>query len=225
MDTYRIGRMAPLTGVLYAALFIIAMGIGGSAPEQDAPGAEVITFYQSHHTALTVSCFVTVAAAIAFVFFAGALREALRRDDGKGDWLPTVAFGGGVAYAIALSLFAVGQAALLKGADLGNVEMARTLNVINSANFFPAMAAVSVVLLAGGIAALQTNALPRWLAWVATVVGALSVLGPLGFAGFFLLPLWSLVAGVILSRRAAANTPVAVTADTASSRPLTPASV
>jgi len=224
MDTRRIERLAPLTGVLYAALFIVAMGMQGSAPSQDAPGAEVITFYQSHHNALYVSCFVLVAAAIAFVFFAGALREALRRDDGKGDWLPTVAFGGGVAYAIALSLFAVGQAALLKGADLGNVEMARTLNVINSANFYPAMVAVSVVLLAGGIAALRTNALPRWLAWVATVVGAVAVLGPLGFAGFFLLPLWSLVAGVILSRRAA-NTPAAATIDTAASRPLTPASV
>ena len=224
MDTRRIERLAPLTGVLYAALFIVAMGMQGSAPSQDAPGAEVITFYQSHHNALYLSCFVLVAAAIAFVFFAGALREALRRDDGKGDWLPTVAFGGGVAYAIALSLFAVGQAALLKGADLGNVEMARTLNVINSANFYPAMVAVSVVLLAGGIAALRTNALPRWLAWVATVVGAVAVLGPLGFAGFFLLPLWSLVAGVILSRRAA-NTPAAATIDTAASRPLTPASV
>ena len=217
MDARRIERLAPLTGVLYAGQFIVAMGMQGSAPEQDAPGTEVITFYQSHHTALSISCFVTVAAAIAFVFFAGALREALRRDDGKGDWLPTVAFGGGVAYAIALSLFAVGQAALLKGADLGNVEMARTLNVINSANFYPAMVAVSVVLLAGGIAALRTNALPRWLAWVATVVGAVAVLGPLGFAGFFLLPLWSLVAGVVLSRRAA-NTPGAPAADATASR-------
>jgi hypothetical protein len=201
--------------VLYAALFIIAMGMQGSAPSQDTPGAEVISFYQTHHNAAYVSCFVLVAAAVAFVFFAGALRDALRRDDAGGDWLPTVAFGGGVAYAIALSLFAVGQAALLKGADLGSAEMARTLNVLNSASFFPAMAAVSVVLLAGGVAALRTNALPRWLAWVATVVGAVSVLGPLGFAGFFLLPLWSLVAGVTLSRRAA-NTPAPAAIDAAS---------
>jgi hypothetical protein len=224
MDTHRIERLAPLSGVLYAALFIVAMGMQGSAPSQDAPGAEVITYYQSHHGALYVSCFVLVAAAIAFVFFAGALREALRRDDAKGDWLPMVAFGGGVAYAIALSLFAVGQAALLKGADLGNAEMVRTLNVINSANFYPAMVAVSVVLLAGGVAALRTNALPRWLAWVATVVGAVAVLGPLGFAGFFLLPLWSLVAGVVLSRRAG-NTPAIAAIETPVNRPLTSASI
>jgi hypothetical protein len=223
MDTRRIERWAPLTGVLYAALFIIAMGMQGSAPSQDAPGAEVIRFYQAHHTAASVSCFVIVAAAVAFVFFAGALRDALRRDDRGGDWLPTVAFGGGVAYAIALSLFAVDQAALLKGTDLGSVEMARTLNVLNSASFFPAMLAVSVVLLAAGMAALQTNALPRWLAWVATVVGAVAVLGPLGFAGFFLMPLWSLVAGVSLSRRAA-NRPAAAAVDTATSRSLAPTS-
>ncbi|MDQ1498095.1 MAG: hypothetical protein QOI86_1435 [Actinomycetota bacterium] len=224
MDTYRIGRLAPLTGVLYAALFIIAMGMQGSAPSSDAPGAQVIAFYQSHHTAGTVSCFVLVASAIAFVFFAGALRQALRRpDDRDGDWLPTVAFGGGVAYAIALSLFAVGQAALLKGAELGNVEMVRTLNVINSASFFPAMVAVSVVLLAGGTAALHTDALPRWLAWVATAVGAVAVLGPLGFAAFFLLPLWSLVAGVILNRRAV-NAPAAAAGDAATSRSLAPSS-
>ena len=223
MDTRRIERLAPLTGVLYAALFIIAMAMQGSAPSSDAPGAAVITFYQSHHGSLYVSCFVLVAAAVAFVFFAGALREALRRDGRGGDWLPTVAFGGGVAYAIALSLFAVGQAALLKGADLGNVDIVRTLNVLNSANFFPAMVAVSVVLLAGGVAALRTDALPRWLGWVATVVGAVAVLGPLGFAGFFLLPLWSLVAGVILSRRAA-NTPAAGAVAPAGSRSLATAS-
>jgi len=223
MDTRRIERLAPLTGVLYAALFIIAMGMQGSAPSSDAPGAEVIAFYHSRHGAGYVSCFMIVAAAVAFVFFAGALRDALRGDRDE-DWLPTVAFGGGVAYAIALSLFAVGQAALLKGADLGNVEMARTLNVLNSANFFPAMAAVSVVLLAGGTAALRTKALPRWLAWVATVVGAVAVLGPLGFAGFFLLPLWSLVAGVILSRRAA-NTPAAPAADAPKNLTLAAASV
>jgi hypothetical protein len=40
---------------------------------------------------------------------------------------------------------------------------------------------------------------------------------PLGFAGFFLLPLWSLVTGVILSRRATDTPPVI---DAASSRSL-----
>jgi hypothetical protein len=65
------------------------------------------------------------------------------------------------------------------------------------------MLAVSVVLLAGGVAALRSGALPRWLAWVAAVVGAVAVLGPLGFAAFFLMPVWSLVVGVILNRRAA----------------------
>jgi Domain of unknown function (DUF4386) len=203
MDNRRIERLAPLTGVLYAVLFVIAMGMQGSAPKEDAPGAQVITFYKNHHGAVSVSCFMLIAAAIAFVFFAGALRDALRRESDDADWLPTVALGGGVAYAIALSLFAVGQGALLKGADLGNVEMARTLNVINSANFFPAMLGVAVVLLAGGVAALRSNALPRWLAWVAAVVGAVAVLGPLGFAAFFLMPVWSLVVGVILNRRAA----------------------
>jgi hypothetical protein len=76
-------------------------------------------------------------------------------------------------------------------------------HVINSAYFFPSMLAVSVVLLAGGVAALRSGALPRWLAWVAAVVGAVAVLGPLGFAAFFLMPVWSLVVGVILNRRAA----------------------
>ena len=203
MDNHRIKRLAPLTGVLYAVLFIVALGTQGSAPSKDARGAKVIAYYTTNHSTLYLSCFLFVAAGIVFIFFAGALRDAVRRDDQNGDWLPTVAFGGGVAYAITLSLFAVGQGALLKAADLGDVEMARTLNVLNSSYFFPAVLSLSVVLLAGGAAALRSNALPRWLAWVATVVGAVAVFGPLGFAAFFLLPLWSAVAGAILSRRAA----------------------
>ena len=56
--------------------------------------------------------------------------------------------------------------------------------------------------------------MPAWLGWVAVVVGVISLVGPGGFLGFFVAPIWTLVAGVMLSLRTrtkeAAPQPVAV---------------
>ena len=42
--------------------------------------------------------------------------------------------------------------------------------------------------------------LPTWLTWVTIVIGA-SLLTPLGFFGFLLLPLWLIAVGLLLFRR------------------------
>jgi hypothetical protein len=56
------------------------------------------------------------------------------------------------------------------------------------------------VLLATGLGARRTGVLPIPLAWATIVIGA-SLLTPFGFFGFFLLPLWLIVVGVLLARR------------------------
>ena len=62
-------------------------------------------------------------------------------------------------------------------------------------------AAFAAVLLATGLGARRNGMLPTPLAWASIVIGA-SLLTPLGFFGFFLVPLWLIVVGLILSRSA-----------------------
>jgi hypothetical protein len=66
-------------------------------------------------------------------------------------------------------------------------------------------------MLGAGITLLNAQILPRWMAWTAVVIGVLSLLGPGGFLGFFLgfflSPLWMVVAGIMLARRSAFAAP------------------
>ena len=59
------------------------------------------------------------------------------------------------------------------------------------------------MLLATGIGARRNRMLPTPLAWATIVIGA-SLLTPLGFFGFILVPVWLIVVGVLLSRRTTA---------------------
>jgi hypothetical protein len=56
------------------------------------------------------------------------------------------------------------------------------------------------MLLATGLGARRNRMLPAPLAWATIVIGA-SLLTPLGFFGFILLPVWLIVVGSWLSRR------------------------
>jgi hypothetical protein len=60
---------------------------------------------------------------------------------------------------------------------------------------------ISGLLLAPGLGARRNGMLPTPLVWTTIVIGA-SLLTPLGFFGFFLVPLWLIVVGLILNRSA-----------------------
>ena len=56
------------------------------------------------------------------------------------------------------------------------------------------------MLLATGLGARRNGMVPTPLAWVTIAIGA-SLLTPLGFFGFILVPVWLIVVGLWLSRR------------------------
>ena len=67
--------------------------------------------------------------------------------------------------------------------------------------WIPFIAGIAATLIGAGLTVLSSGVLPRWLGWVALVAGVISLAGPGGFLGFFVGPLWILVAGVLLFRR------------------------
>lgn len=194
-------RLLALTGVVFAVLFAIAVITEGSTPGEKDSGQAVIDYYNSHQGKTLVGVFAGPALCALLLLFFSHLRDLARpQDAGVG---PTVMIAGAVVWASGLILGSTLGLALTSSADHGQKEVAQTLNVLNAADWIPFIAGVAITLIGAGMTVLRTAFLPRWLGWVALIVGIISLFGPGGFLGFFVAPLWMLVVGVLLLREPA----------------------
>ncbi|HVM14828.1 MAG TPA: hypothetical protein VM287_10945 [Egibacteraceae bacterium] len=129
-------RSTAIAGTGFAVLFVGAFATGGETPEETAPAAEVIAYYNEHASQLRLAGYVMLAAAVLLLFFAGGLRSALTRDGSTADdRLSLVAFGGAVAYAVGLGVMVVSAMALVAAADTGNADAVTALNVLDNKTF------------------------------------------------------------------------------------------
>ena len=94
----RLSRFAPLTGVVYALLTLVAFASASGAPSNSASGAKVISFYESHRTSARASDTLWMVAFAFFVLFAGTLRSHLARQP-SADALSAVALAGAAVFA------------------------------------------------------------------------------------------------------------------------------
>jgi hypothetical protein len=191
-------------GIVCSALFVAATVLTGNQPGAGATSAAVIGFYHSHRVAQTAAVFVTMFLAVAFAFFLSSLRRTLSRGN-DGYYLAAIVTMGGAVYTSGLLLMGVLGIALIDVADKKVSAAAQTLNVLSSDAWVPVVTGLSMVALATGIAALRSQALPRWLAWASIGLGILAVAGPLGGLAFLVTPAWTLVTGVVLLRSRAGD--------------------
>ncbi len=135
--------------------------------------------------------------AFLLVFFGAGLRKRLElgSDSGNG----TVAFGGALLAGMTFALVGMLEAAMTNAAHEGNRQAVYTLNQLHSYDWLGWNAGFAAMLLATGLGARRNKMLPTALAWATIIIGA-SLLTPVGFFGFILLPLWLIVVGVWLSR-------------------------
>lgn len=80
----RWSRLAPLTGVVFAALVVGIFAASGTTPNSKASGAAVIAFYEAHRTRQRAVDILFAFAALFLVLFAGVLRSRFRRHSGRG---------------------------------------------------------------------------------------------------------------------------------------------
>ncbi|HEY8631144.1 MAG TPA: hypothetical protein VIL73_11490 [Gaiellaceae bacterium] len=91
------------------------------------------------------------------------------------------------------------EGAATNAAHKGERQAVYTLSQLHSYDWLAWNATFAAVLLATGLGAHRNRMLPTPLAWATIIIGA-SLLTPLGFFGFFLLPLWLIVVGLWLTR-------------------------
>ena len=195
----RFDRALPLAGVLAGLLFLVGLILLRDDPPSESAVAETFAYWQDNRGVhQIIALILTPLMAFLLIFFGAGLRRRLARggDSGHG----TVAFGAAVLAAATFALVGMLEAAMTNAAHEGNRQAVYTLNQLHSYDWLGWNAAFAAMLLATGLGARRNRMLPTPLALATIVIGA-SLLTPLGFFGFILLPVWLIVVGVWLSRR------------------------
>lgn len=199
MASNRFDRFLPLAGVLAGLLLLAGLVLLRNDPSSETGPAETFSYWQDNRGQHQIIGLL-VAPLIAFLllFFGAGLKRRLEHgsgDSGHG----SVAFGGALLAAATFALVGMLEAAMTNAAHEGERQAVYTLNQLHSYDWLGWNAAFAAVLLATGLGARRNRMLPTPLAWATIVIGA-SLLTPLGFFGFILLPLWLIVVGLLLSR-------------------------
>lgn len=169
-------------------LFFVAQIALSNDISYDTKTADIKEAFDTSSSASQIGAYAGMVLVGLLLFYGGALRNALRAS-GK-SWYADPAFLGFGALAATIASWAVTDVALWKAVDAGNESAIRTIAVISDAGFLPLMASMLALYVGTGLAGLATGALPKWLAITSIAVGVIAPLGPLGFVGFMLLPLW-----------------------------------
>ena len=194
-------RLVPLSGIVAVAVIFAAFAISGETPSTDAPLNEVVDFYNDHKDDLQLTGALLALGALFFTFFSTTLAGVLRRAQGETGGSSALSFGGGILFAVGLAIFAGLNFTIGDAADDIDPASLQALHVLGNDMFFPLAVGTAAFLLGSGIAIVKTGALPKWLGWVAIVLGVLSAT-PLGFFAFMGLGVWTLIVSVLLWVRA-----------------------
>jgi hypothetical protein len=200
MQTGRFERYLPLAGILFLVVFVVANAITGTTPDHDTSAQKVVSYWTDHQGTQTAAAFLGLFGVVLFVFFAGALRSALRSREIAESSLSAIAFGGALVAAAGGLTDSMLRLAAASAADHGANASVYTLNQLNSFDWLPFVGGASVMLIAAGLCGLRTLALPKVLSWSALVFGV-AFLTPAGFVGFFGFLLWVLATSIVLYGR------------------------
>jgi hypothetical protein len=199
MVSDRFDRFLPLAGVLAGLLFLVGLGLNRTDPSSETGPAKTFTYWHNNHGQhQIVGLLVAPLIAFLLLFFGAALKRRLERADGDSGY-GSVAFAGATLAAAIFALVGMLEGAMANAAHRGQEQAVYTLNQVHSYDWLGWNAAFAAVLLATGIGARRNRMLPTPLVWATIVIGV-SLLTPVGFFGFLLLPVWLIVVGAWLSR-------------------------
>ena len=199
-------RWSPLAGVAYVLLFLVALGVSGDGPG-DTP-EEVARYFadDGNRSAEFFVFFLLVAAALAFLWFLGALRGILVRAEREPPRWTALAFGAGVASATLLMASASLFLARTGAASQDEFEFdPATANMFTNAAYAALVCSTmsaAILVLATSIVGLRTRVLPRWTALAGFVVAAVLLFAVL-FIPIFVWLAWVLAVSIILILRTA----------------------
>jgi hypothetical protein len=195
----------PLTGVAFVVVLIIGFLVGGEPPDVKNPPQEIVDHYVDNKDSVQFGVLFELIAAGLLLFFVGYLRKVLRAAPGEGGMLPAVALAGATVMAVGAAFDAAISFSLAEAADDIEPTSVQALQALWDNDWPPIALGAAVLLLASGLSIALYGSLPRWLGWVAVLLGVVGFT-PIGFVAFLGGGLWILVVSVMLTVRARALT-------------------
>jgi hypothetical protein len=200
-------RVAASCGVAFTALMAGAASVIPTGPEYDSGPTAIRDYLTQHHAALGLSTVLTGAAVLCLMAFFGFVSRRLRDRDPGGDPLPATFELAAAAVATSLLFATILEAALVQRitttADDSTLQTFYAVWLL-AFHTAPSMAMI-VALLATAIAIVRRRVFPSWLAAVAVLAAALTLiddifdlatrgtsLGPLGLIAFATVNVWIL---------------------------------
>jgi hypothetical protein len=197
MDRRAAARLGGISGILYVVLFIPAYIVGYPDALNPASSAqEVFDYFDvGQSTFLFFNGTLSIFAVFFLLWFLGMLHGLLRRAEGEGIGLSSVALFGGAMFAI-MSFVGVAVEISLP-ATLGrfisfqeDAQLVFLTLALSSWLYHFCQIGTSVLVAATSLIAIRTGALLDWMAWAGFVVALLALL-------HFLLPLLAALAGLL----------------------------
>ena len=211
--TSRVDRRLPIAGILFGVLLAVALVVTQSEPTDKASVQQVFAYWSTHGGGrMWLSVFMLECAAVLLVCFGTALRAAIRSRETGDSIYPPLVLAGSVLAATGFATTAIlpaaaGRLAADKGSEAGVRTAVYAIEQLRSWDWLLWTPGLAVMLVAAGLGCLRTSALPKWLSRTAIALGV-ALFTPFGFGAFVLLPLWMVVAGVVLQRRQPARVAV-----------------
>ena len=193
-------RFAPLTGLLFVVLVIVAVIVGGESPGANDSIGEVIKYWSDNDDRAIAASIIAAYSVLALLWFAGVWRATLAAAEGPPARLANTAFAGAIVAAIGWSLLISFN--FIAANTIGEVapQVTQTFSALQADFFFPLAIGFAVFLLASGLAMVRGAVLPAWPGWVALVIGVLAVT-PAGFPAILAALAWIAAISVMLFMR------------------------
>lgn len=217
MTTVNWERWGRATGIGFVALFVVAFIVFGDQPGVGASADKIVSFYDGDRGRVLTATVIFGVATLFFLWFAGALANALR-EAGEGRLAATTIGSGAVIAGIFLVLMGIGSAlahSVAGSGDTGVIQaLSDTLWAFNVIVSFPAAAFVA----AATVGLWRTRLVPDWFGWAGIAAAIVVLLGGTTWAsdgfwapdgGFTILTMivalaWILVSSAILFMQAPA---------------------
>ena len=203
-----LSKWGPRAGVLSALLVVASFVTGGSTPNSNETGAQVISWYTAHHTSQALSDVLGGLAMFFLVAFAAVMAVHVRRGE---RWIAAGALAGAACFAVGLTCLLGFELVLTTDTKNLTTASAQTINMLQNDFFLPLVLGIGLFGVLGGLSVVAGRILPVWMGWVLFAVGIVALVPPLSWFALLGTMLWVLIAGIWMTVRG----PAAVQRETA----------
>jgi hypothetical protein len=208
-------RWARGSGIGFVVFLIVGFMLFGDAPKVDASGSDVATFYSDHSGRILTAVPIIGIGFVLFLWFAGAIANALR-ESGQGRLAATTLALAGALVGLQFVVQALGATLAFNVADAGDEGVLQAVNSLSwSADAFSSFL-VAGVTLAATMGLWRAAIVPQWFGWFGLAATVLIALRGTAWAsdgfwspsgGYLYISLvaglgWVIVASVLLFRAA-----------------------